>query len=144
MAAAAEGCARRAGQGFLLTAAERSAIEKRSVLLATEHFEAQGWSVKDVGATKSYDLLLSRGDERLHVEVKGTTSEGTQVILTRAEVERQRDLAPHNALVVVHSIQLDRTTQPPTASDGTLHCTSPWVIEDDSLTVISYIHQTGL
>ncbi|MFD7403023.1 MrcB family domain-containing protein [Streptomyces sp. NPDC059866] len=136
--------ARRAGQGFLLTAAERSAIEKRSVLLATEHFEAQGWSVKDVGATKSYDLLLSRGDERLHAEVKGTTSEGTQVILTRAEVERQRELAPHNALVVVHSIQLDRTMQPPAATGGTLHCISPWTIEEDSLTVISYIHQTGL
>ncbi|AQW53402.1 protein NO VEIN domain-containing protein [Streptomyces violaceusniger] len=79
--------ARKGGQGFLLTAAERGAIEKRSVLLATEHFKAQGRTVKDVDATKSYDLELKRGDEKLHVEVKGTTSDGSQIILTRAEVE---------------------------------------------------------
>ncbi|MEV5793172.1 DUF3578 domain-containing protein [Streptomyces sp. NPDC052192] len=136
--------ARKGGQGFLLTAAERGAIEKRSVLLAAEHFKAQGWTVKDVGATKSYDLELKRGDEKLHVEVKGTTSDGSQVILTRAEVEWQRKFAPDNALVVVHSIKLDRTVEPATATGGVLHCTSPWTIEDESLTVISYIHRTGL
>lgn len=37
---------------------------------------------------------------------------GSQVILTRSEVEQQRKLAPHNALVVVHSISLDRTVTP--------------------------------
>ncbi|MEU7044168.1 DUF3578 domain-containing protein [Streptomyces varsoviensis] len=132
------------GQGFLLTAAERSAIEKRSVLLATEHFAAQGWSVKDVGATKPYDLHLTRGDEILYVEVKGTTSDGSQVILTRAEVEKQREFAPANALVIVHSIELDRAVEPATATGGVLHCISPWTIEEETLTVISYIHRTGL
>ncbi|MER5677142.1 DUF3883 domain-containing protein [Streptomyces sp. NPDC002238] len=127
------------GQGFLLTAAEGGAIEKRSVLLASEHCKAQGWTVKDVGATKAYDLELKRGDEKLHVEVKGPTSNGTQVILTRAEVEWQRKFAPDNALVVVHSITLDRTVEPATATGGVLHCTSTWTIEDESLTVISYI-----
>ncbi|MEU9415365.1 DUF3578 domain-containing protein [Streptomyces sp. NPDC048272] len=135
---------RHSGQGFLLTSDERRAIELRAVLLATEHFQAEGWTVKDVGATHSYDLRLIRGEERLHVEVKGTTSEGGQVILTRSEVERQRELAPHNALVVVHSIHLDRTAEPPSATGGDLHCTSPWIIEDDSLTVVSYVHTTGL
>ncbi|MFG2366129.1 MrcB family domain-containing protein [Streptomyces mirabilis] len=135
---------RKGGQGFLLTAAERRAIEKRSVLLATEYFKDQGWTVKDVGTTKSYDLELKRGDEKLHVEVKGTTSDGSQVILTRAEVEWQRKFAPDNALVIVHSIELDRTVEPSTATGGVLHCTSPWTIEDETLTVISYIHRTGL
>ncbi|MFK0172421.1 MrcB family domain-containing protein [Streptomyces sp. NPDC090306] len=135
---------RGSGQGFLLTAAERRAIELHSVRLATEHFEAEGWSVKDVGATKSYDLHLTRGEERLHMEVKGTTSDGGQVILTRAEVESQREFAPANALVIVHSIALDRSVKPVTATGGVLHCTSPWQIEDDSLTVVSYIHRTSL
>ncbi|WP_329187591.1 MrcB family domain-containing protein [Streptomyces sp. NBC_01428] len=116
--------ARRGGQGFLLTADERMAIEKRSVLLATEHFQTQGWAVKDVGASKPYDLHLTRGDEKLHVEVKGTTSDGSQVILTRAEVDWQRRFAPNNALVIVHSIELDRTDEPVTASGGILHCTA--------------------
>ncbi|MFB9460561.1 protein NO VEIN domain-containing protein [Streptomyces antimycoticus] len=135
---------RRSARKGGLTAAERGAIEKRSVLLATEHFKAQGWTLKDVGATKSYDLELKRGDEKLHVEVKGTTSDGSQIILTRAEVEWQRKFAPDNALVIVHSIKLDRTVKPATATGGVLQCTSPWTIEDETLTVISYIQRTGL
>ncbi|WP_406178676.1 MrcB family domain-containing protein [Streptomyces canus] len=133
---------RRAGQGFLLTSGERRAIERHSVRMATEHFEAQGWSVKDVGDKESFDLLLTMGERRLHVEVKGTTSAGLEVILTRAEVEKQRKYYPDNALVVVHSIELDRTGAEPVTSGGALHCTSPWVVEDEDLTVISYAYRT--
>ncbi|MFE5810203.1 protein NO VEIN domain-containing protein [Streptomyces sp. NPDC056491] len=136
--------ARTGDQGFFLTAAERKAIEKRSVLLAPEHFEAQGWTVKDVGSSKPYDLHLTRADEKLHAEVKGTTSDGSQVILARAEVEWQRRFMPDNALVIAHSIELDRSVEPVTATGGVLHCTSPWAIEEETLTVISYVHRTGL
>ncbi|MFJ4120086.1 MrcB family domain-containing protein [[Kitasatospora] papulosa] len=134
----------RSGQGFRLTAAERRAIERRSVYVATVFFEAQGWSVKDVGDRESFDLLLKRGEERLHAEIKGTTSAGHDVILTRAEVEKQRRYYPDNALVVVHSIVLDRTAEEPVASGGVLHCTSPWEIADEDLTVISYAYRTAV
>ncbi|WP_409059141.1 protein NO VEIN domain-containing protein [Streptomyces sp. SYP-A7185] len=134
----------RSGQGFRLTAGERSAIERHSVAAATAYFEAQGWNVKDVGNRESFDLLLTRGERRLHVEVKGTTSAGLEVILTRAEVEKQRKYYPVNALVVVHSIELDRTGEEPATSGGVLHCTSPWVVEDVDLTVISYAYRTGV
>ncbi|MFC8200294.1 MrcB family domain-containing protein [Streptomyces sp. NPDC057298] len=133
---------RRAGQGFLLTSGERGAIERHSVRMATEHFEVQGWKVKDVGDKESFDLLLTRDERRLHVEVKGTTSAGLEVILTRAEVEKQRKYYPDNALVVVHSIELDRTGTEPATAGGVLHCTSPWVVEDEDLTVISYAYRT--
>jgi hypothetical protein len=53
--------ARATGQGTRLNAQERRAVELRSVAMATEYFQAQGWSVKDVGAKESYDLLLSKG-----------------------------------------------------------------------------------
>lgn len=135
---------RGSGQGFVRTADERQAIENQSVLLATEYFEAQGWHVQDVGTKQPYDLHLTRGKETLRVEVKGTTSDGSEVIVTRGEVEAQRKFAPHNACVVVHSITLDRTAGTVTASGGDLHITSPWVIKDESLSVISYTHRTGL
>lgn len=135
---------RSSGQGFLPTAEERRVVELYGVKLATQYFEARGWTVKDVGAKESYDLLLRRGEERLHVEVKGTTSPGTQVILTRSEVERQRALAPHNALVVIHSIALDRGGSHPSASGGVVHCVSPWQIEEEDLSVVSYIYRTGI
>jgi hypothetical protein len=112
--------------------------------MATEYFEAQGWTVTDVGATEAFDLLLERGDETLRVEVKGTISAGSQVILTRSEVEHQQRFAPDNGLVVVHDIQLDRSATPPTASGGVLSCVSPWHISEDELTVVSYVYRTGL
>ncbi|GAA3028516.1 DUF3578 domain-containing protein [Kitasatospora albolonga] len=131
------------GQGFRLTAEERKAVELRAMGMATEHFERQGWTVEDVGARESYDLELRRGDsERLHVEVKGTTSAGEQVVLTRAEVERQREFFPENALVVVHSIALDGSEGEPRASGGVLTCVSPWWIEDEDLSVVSYLYRT--
>ncbi|MGW0606222.1 MrcB family domain-containing protein [Streptomyces sp. NPDC002640] len=136
--------ATRSGQGFLLSSVERRLIERRSVDMATEYFEAQGWKVEDVGANRPYDLHLSRGDEVLHVEVKGTTSLGQAVVLTRAEVEVQRKFAPHNALVIVHSIRLDRSGEGVTAEGGVLHCTSPWEIDQPDLTPISYRYRTDL
>ncbi len=132
------------GQGFRLTTDEKRAVERHSVRMASDYFAAQGWSVKDVGDKESYDLLLTKGAQQLHAEVKGTTSSGTQVVLTRSEVETQRRLAPHNALVVVHSIDLDRKADPPCASGGVLQCVSPWDIADDDLLVVSYFYQTGL
>lgn len=51
--AAAKAARRRAvrarGQGIRLTAQERRALERHSVDMATDYFQAQGWSVKDVG-----------------------------------------------------------------------------------------------
>ena len=96
-------------------------------------YENRGWDVKDLGTTKSYDLHYTRADGVLRVEVKGTTSAGAEVILTRNEVSEHRQAHPANALVVVHTIELDRSGAPPIASGGTLAEWSPWEIPDDSL-----------
>ena len=53
------------------SAAERVAIEKRAVDLTTAYLIRQGFNVLDVGATESYDLDATRGDEQIFVEVKG-------------------------------------------------------------------------
>lgn len=125
------------GQGTGLTSTEQLAVEKHAVKLATEYFVEQGYSVNDTGATESYDLEATLGGEMIYVEVKGTMSLGEQIILTRREVEHHQE-HPNNALVVVHSILLDRTQQPPVAYGGTRVVTQPWKIDESGLTVISY------
>ena len=60
------------------------------------------------------------------------------------EVERQRQLAPHDALVVVHSIVLDRSSSPATAGGGMLRCLTPWAISDDDLAPISFLKHRHL
>lgn len=72
---------------------------------AATYYTDLGWDVKDVSARQPYDLLCGRaGHEDLRVEVKGTTSSGTEVPLTRNEVANARAEFPNIALVVVADI----------------------------------------
>lgn len=137
------GNARRRGQGFRLSTAEKKAIETRAVTVATGHLETLGYTVKDVGAKESFDLDAKRDGERLKVEVKGTTSPGEVVILTRNEVLLHLKEHPHNALAVVHSIHLDRSEDPPVASGGTLVYEQPWALDESRLVPMSYRYDTG-
>jgi len=134
----------RIGQGFALSQDAKVAIELRAVAVATEHFENLGFSVSDVGATESFDLVATRDEVTLSVEVKGTTSLGQEVILTRNEVLHHQQVYPDNALAVVHSIVLDRTVEPPVASGGVLVVRQPWSIDEVDLTPVSYRYSTGL
>ncbi|WP_203135980.1 MrcB family domain-containing protein [Microbacterium sp. JZ31] len=131
---------KKSGQGFRVSKAEQKAIEQRAVDVATAHFEGAGWAVEDVGLTESYDLDCRRGEERLFVEVKGTTSPGASVILTRNEVALHREMHPSNALAVVSRIVLDKTAIPPSASGGLLRVVSPWSIADEDLTALAFTY----
>jgi hypothetical protein len=48
---------------------------------------------------------------------------------------------PSNALVVVHSIDLDRTPDGPVAIGGEVAMFSPWKIDDEHLTAIAYLYR---
>jgi len=122
-----------------LNVAERTVIEKRAVRVATEHLRTLGYTtVKDVGATESYDLDARRAGERLYVEVKGTTSDGTEVILTKNEVDLHGKQHPATMLIVVIGIELDRDANPVEANGGRLHVVYPWKIAEESLTPIAF------
>lgn len=129
------------GAGFRQSKQERDLIEDRAVDAAVAYYEADGWKVKKRGAP--FDLELTRdGDEKVTVEVKGTTSMGEAVALTYGEVVHHAKAFPNNALVVVRGIRLDRSTSPPTANGGVLFERRPWSISDDALRVVSYRYTT--
>lgn len=120
-------------QGFNLTGAERKVVELRAIELATEYFENLGhYRVEDVGAYESYDLRVTGEGIELFVEVKGTTSLGKSIILTRNEVQLHKSRYPNNALVIVTGIELRRGSDP-IATGGSLEVFSPWRIEDSQL-----------
>ena len=127
-------------QGFGLTAKEKKAVEEWAVLKAIEHLKTMGWrdhEIKDVGATESYDLHCESGDRKLFVEVKGTTSAGEAVILTRNEVALHRREYPNNALFVCSKITLVKG-DPPVASGGEVKTWSPWKIDQEDLTPLGF------
>lgn len=129
-----------ARQGFRQSAAQRDAIEARAMTVALKHLRSLGWSdITDTSNGNPFDFLCrGRGRGTLHVEVKGTTSLGEAVVLTRREVELHRDTFPANALIVVHSIELDGEK----ASGGQVTHIQPWAIHDDDLQVIGYTYRT--
>jgi len=141
-----EQAGRARGQGFRVSSQTRRAIEEHAVGLAIAHFaddkvEGGGWDVENVGATRSYDLHCTRGDAELRVEVKGTTSDGSDVLLTPNEVAHARDHYPRVALFVVSRITLtdlnDGTVAP---SGGNVRVVWPWRIDDGALSPVGYAY----
>jgi hypothetical protein len=131
--------------GRRFTAVENAAIEERAVLVTREHFENElGYETEDVGAYESYDVRASKGQEVVRVEVKGTTTDGAEVVLTRNEVKLHRADYPNNALAVVRNITLDRSGDQPIATGGELVLVMPWKIDEGGLIPIAYYYRTGI
>ncbi|HVX21754.1 MAG TPA: DUF3578 domain-containing protein [Acidimicrobiales bacterium] len=127
--------------GFRLSAAQRVAIETRAMVVARNFLSAQGWTtVKDVSKKSSFDYHCIDGSRELYVEVKGTTSSGTEVILTKNEVQLHRDRYPDTALIVVYEISLDIEQEELKATGGSLRILSPWMPINDRLESISFIY----
>ncbi len=78
--------ARRPGQGFMSDPVLKKKVEDHAMEIAKQSYEDDDWIVRDVSASESYDLRVSRGDETRYVEVKGTTGEGAMVLVTRGSV----------------------------------------------------------
>jgi hypothetical protein len=126
------------GQGFGLSTAERRVVEMHAMRLAKAHLESCQWRVRDVSASRPYDFLCKRGSQEMIVEVKGTTTTGDQIVLTKNEIAAHRLRHPNNALIVVHSINLIRTPDNPSANGGELIVLSPWEIEESQLQPLAF------
>jgi hypothetical protein len=128
----------KSSQGFGLNAKEKKVIENYSVSKAVEHLFKLGYEeIEDVGDRESFDLIAKSSSKVLSVEVKGSTGLANNVILTRNEVAFQKRAYPNNALIIVSNIVLDRDGSLK-ASGGDVRFISPWKVQEDSLTPISY------
>lgn len=135
--AAEKALARSKGQGFARTSAERRLLERRAMALAARYFREQGFEVEDVSARRPYDLLCRRESEELHVEVKGTMTDGETIVLTNNEVKHACDSNNSCALFILHSIKLNGKK----ASGGKKRVLLPWRIEQAHLTPVSYTYR---
>ena len=130
-----------AKQGRQLSEKVRKLIELTAEDCTEEHYVALGWLVERVGAQKlGYDLRCTKPERELHVEVKGTTGKGQEVILTPNEVRHCRSY-PEMALSVVSRIVIadDETV----ADRGDLYILEPWNMDDARLTPSEYSYRVG-
>ncbi len=69
----------------------RKAIETEAISVVINHFIQSGWKVVSVETENvGYDLFCTKGNEEIHAEVKGTSSNLEQFILTRNEFNQLR------------------------------------------------------
>jgi len=128
-------------QGFNISPKARRAIEELAVDRAKHHFEAQGYAVEVFG--KPFDLRCAKPGTVLHVEVKGTTTTGEEILLTPNEVRFANDHSSSMILFIVSRIQLSGSDHP-IASGGVATEIRPWKIEPGHLVPIGYTYAVPL
>jgi hypothetical protein len=121
-------------------AAQNRAVERQAMSVATRHYEAHGWSVEDVSAAHSFDLLCTRGNAlELYVEVKGSSQSWLdEVVLTRNEVALARRWTVD--LAVVTGITFGGTSEKPIASGGTLTVFDSFEPSEGQLAPLAYTY----
>jgi len=129
------------GQGFNISPEVRQAIEQASMNIAIAHYQERGWTVTDVSRNRPYDLKCAKDDLELHVEVKGTTSDGAQILLTPNEVEHARNYENVALFVVSNLITSEDAEGKTTVSAGRIKLLFPWTPVDDELSPIGFSYQ---
>ena len=127
------------GQGLSSDPKVRRTIEDHAMQTAVEYFTRMGWEVNDVHQGNPYDLDCTRGNRRLMVEVKGTTSDGAAVLLTPNEVDHARNHPCEAALFICSNIVVVPTQSGRLSTQGgevlLLH---PWEPHSSSLTPLGF------
>ena len=129
------------GQGFRINAEARKAIEMHAMREAEAYFHGVlGYEIQDVSGSRPFDLLCTKQDEEIRVEVKGTTTPGEDVVLTRNEVKHAKANAGRVALFVVHSIRIEQKGARWVASGGERRVLHPWDLLDERLKAMCYTY----
>jgi hypothetical protein len=119
----------RRGQGRGLTSDERKVVELAAMAAAKEELAKIGFTkIHDCSATRPYDFEASLQGTTWIIEVKGTTgTSADEILLTANERRHHEKFSPHNGLIVVTRISLDKKSLK--ASGGTPNAFLPWNLD---------------
>ena len=101
------------------------------------HYRELGYTVTDVGAIQSYDVLAIQEGDELHIEVKGSTGAANAVELTANEVTHARAGIPTD-LAVVDEIRWIRSGDTIQTSGGRYRSWHNWQPAEEDLTASQY------
>lgn len=117
----------------------RLAVEQYAVEKASAYYSGKGYTCKTLG--KPFDLLCTRGNQVLHVEVKGTTTAGAVVCLTRNEVNDARDQSWDSELFVVTHVEFRHDGLRWIAFGGRPRVVERWSPADEDLVATEYAYR---
>jgi hypothetical protein len=127
------------GQRFSVDPRTRKAVEDHALGLAKAHFADEGYHIEVKG--KPFDLQCKRADEILYVEVKGTQTDGEEILLTSNEVDFANKHASQMALFIVRRIRVSSEKIGPIATGGDSEIVRPWRPLTERLTPIAYSYR---
>jgi hypothetical protein len=126
------------GQGRLIDAKLRKAIELHGMKIAIAHYEGLKYEIKDTSRNHPYDLECSRGSELRRVEVKATQGDASEVYVTSGEVRGARDPKFITDLFVVYGVCVLKAGDAPIVSGGQEHIVKEWRPKEDDLVPTQY------
>lgn len=120
------------------SAKERKAIELHAMKRVKTRLESEGWKLKDTSKNRPYDFEGSKQNHTIYIEVKGTTSAGQDIILTKNEVQHHRKYYPNTCLAIVSNIILIKDAEEPSCTGGDIRVRYEWRPREENLTPIAY------
>lgn len=127
------------GQGYSSDPAYRQAVESYSMGRAIEHYASMG-KIVDTSKDNPYDLFVD-GEISFSVEVKGTSSDGTRIILTRNEVFHNQKHSPATELFILRRIKVSRAGKTVICSDGEPFIIHEWSPKDADLFPTQFMYR---
>ena len=126
--------------GFQPNSKIRRAVELHAMGRAGKEFKNRGYQVKDVSQNRPYDLLCHKSDEVKYVEVKGTQSNGLDIVLTAGEVNFVEKNKANCVLCVIHGIAVSGKAKP-IASGGQVSLMEPFDLAEGLLKPLAFTFQ---
>lgn len=96
-----------------------------------QHYRDQGYDVVDMRIGNSFDARATKNDEVLYLEAKGTTTDGSSVIVSRGEVAWARSHVGECVLGVLSGVRFTADNDIDPVS-GRLQLFE-WLPDDDEL-----------
>ncbi|WP_257461315.1 protein NO VEIN domain-containing protein [Archangium lipolyticum] len=136
---------RSSGQGFSSDSRVRMEIERHAMERARAYFQKAGFTkIVDVSRQKSFDLHVQDGERELFVEVKGTKTVGSRILLTRNEVEFARRNRDKMVLYVFHSMRVREVNGEMIVEGGEERVSDPWDVDSGTLDIASITYSYAL
>ena len=127
------------GQGFQSNLEIKQLVEDYSMAKCKKYFSTQGYTLEDVSLKRPYDFVAAKDGEEYFIEVKGTQTDGSKIILTKNEVEMSKLKGHKMILFLVHSIELNKKAI--RKGSGEVVVVEPWQLNESKLTAISYTYE---
>jgi len=131
---------RKSAQGFIRDTKKKELIESHAMKEAYEYYSDLGYEVQDCSGLRNlgYDYRCTKGKEVIESEVKGTTTNGDSVLLTRNEVDNAKTTNHRADLFIVYAQDIVVVEGEYKVLSSKTNLIENWLPKDQDLEALSF------